>query len=602
MLFQNHQTVQENYSMKTVTMLPLFLLAIHQMRYSEYLTTINQPIQQLLNTTKFSDVHLLVHDPYKNKSEVIDGIYKTVAEILPTTYIFLNNSIPAKLPSIYTSHETLLLFIYFSNNCPNLQESKNITDTITSNNNTPKVLLVTVLEEENCNFLSFLEQMWKNHILDVMILEVPKFKEDQTVIMIHQYNPFSKIYDRQRYTSSVEWFPNKLKNLYGYPVKAYVRQKASTLIPKTYYQGSTQNITIGGADAKTWDAITQTLNFTPNLLFYELPQTGLGEFRRKYDIDIMMISLPFFKDENYISNDVGYTLPLFFETWCPVVPIVYQYETLITRAVISIAISFIVTLIVWRISIILKFDQKSWRPLEIFGLLIATSVSMKPKRLIEKTIFLGLILLSSIYSTNLYSDLTTSRLHGSSQIVYKDFKELDNSGLIPIIRTSLYNSTFDNNDPYLTALKKKALVKNTIHDCCDYLAKYKNVTCFLNSKFAEKNIYSFLRRGENVMTICKNLCYAKPPVGYYVRKNLPYTKRINEILIRLQASGIFGKWYADYWGQFSLRKTHFINIDEQTESSLVSSLIRIGGCGCLLSFLVFCAEIIINRIEKRKQK
>lgn len=583
--------------MKTATMLPMFLLAMHQMHYSEYLTRINQPLQQLLNTKIFSDVQLLVHDPYKNKSDIIDGVYKTISEVLPTTYIFLNNSIPAKLPSIYASHETLLLFIYFSNNCPNLQQSKSITDTITSNNNAPKVLLMTVLEEENCNFLSLLEQMWKNHLLDVMILEVPKFKENQTAIMIHHYNPFSKMYTRQSYTSSVEWFPNKLKNLYGYGIRASVFSRLGNL---DLTRDSKGGIIIDGPDARILEGIIKTLNVTPILFLIEPNTYPIHTLMNKHDVDILMVLLPFFSDEHFITLDS--TEPLFYERWCPVVPIIRQCETFVTRAVISIAINCSVVLIAWRISVILKFDQKSWRPLKIFGLLISTSVSMKPKRLIEMIIILGLILVSFNTSNNLYADLTTNSLQGSFQKVYKDFKELNDSGLGTILLEKIYNVTFVNDNPYLAALKEKAMLVKSANDCAEFLAKYKNVSCFLEHKSAEKIIHSYLHRGENVMTICEHLCYAKPPVGYFLRKNSVYTERINGILMHLQSAGLFQKWNIDYMGKFSLRKAHFINIDERTESTLVSSLIGVGGCGCLLSFLVFCAEIIINRIEKKKKK
>lgn len=64
-------------------------------------------------------------------------------------------------------------------------------------------------------------------ILDVTILEVLKVNysvsSEKEIAILHQYNPFNDVYSRKKFGSKSQLFPDKTRNLYGYPLKPISR-------------------------------------------------------------------------------------------------------------------------------------------------------------------------------------------------------------------------------------------------------------------------------------------------------------------------------------------------------------------------------------------
>nr|XP_012145472.1 PREDICTED: uncharacterized protein LOC105663087 [Megachile rotundata] len=574
--------------------LATFLLAIHQLNYTEYLTSINQPIRELLTTSKSSDVLFIVHDPTSNNSEIIEDMYRIVVQTSPTTFVYLNRS-DTNL-SFHVSRRTLIFYLFFSKSSPNVNESQEIANVISREETRQKVLLMTFLEERDCNFESLFVQLWRKQLINVAILELPRFEnKERQKIMLHRYNPFSKDYDRQVYTSGIEFFPDKAKNLHGNPMKILLFPRAA--IPAVITDSQGRVVKIRGPDAKMLNTFSKVLNFTPNM--YKVPTVdfSLHGTMAVEDIDISL-SLPIFSSN--MSSE--YTLPLHHEHWCAVVPISYTSKLIETQAIIGTVVNYVIVLSFWAISRMLKLDRRYWQPLKIFGMILCLSVPIKSRRAIERILLFAIFLASSVLSTNLYADLTTSHIKGSEQTVYKDFKDIEDSGLIPQILKPVYNVTFKNNDdPYFVGLKKKTVPITNMSDCFYNLARYKNVTCFMERKFADVMIYSYWKKGENSMVVCSNLCYAKPLAAYYTKKNSPVVEKLSLIVMRLKQSGLQHKWNMDFTGKFSVRKTHLMNVNDDSKPSLVGKLIPIVTCGFFLSMVVFWAELLVGGSENEEE-
>ncbi|XP_076173319.1 uncharacterized protein LOC143149634 [Ptiloglossa arizonensis] len=567
---------------------------MQKMAHSEHLTATDRIVQEVLRAVKPTDVQFIVQDLIGRKCDIIDEIYISVSRTLPTSCISLNESIPAKLPSFRAHRSTLIFYVYVSRSSPDFQETENIIRVIVHDDTRPNVLLITILNE-NGNFQLLLEQMWQKRILYATILELSESHGQITATKIHRYNPFTNVYEQQPYTTSVEWFPNRVTNLHGYPVNVH-------LINRLGYMNVTWNsqgylVTLEGPDAKVLKTISRALNFT----FVAKPTKVLGKafhLLSSGTVDMMVTSMPFLPSSNL--SHLSYNLPVSFEKWCPVVPITRKQKNYVTQAFLGIAMNCIIVLVFWATSILLKFDLKEWKPLRIFGLIISASTPIKATRLVEKIVFFMIIFVSYISSSNLYVDVTSASLRVSSEIDYTNFNELYESGLVPVFKTVLINLTYTDDDEAFAKLKRKAIGINSLSKCIDYLAMYRNVTCLVETKMANMLLCTHTRRGEPIMKICKNLCYANPPAGYLFYKHSPYIDRVTNIILRMESAGIRKMWYIHRVGHIPPRMTHLLNIDNTNNHPIVFNLIYIMGCGYLISILTFFGEIIMYRLKTRK--
>ncbi|XP_012171984.1 uncharacterized protein LOC105666505 [Bombus terrestris] len=572
-------------------MLPVYLLMLQQINYLNHLSNVEQTIIDVLRRIKFSDVQLVVQNPYGNNFGIINEIYKIVAQTIPTSYILVNDSDPLGLPSSQVSQATLVLYIYVAKTSPNFEQTENITRAIVSKNR-PKILLITMMEETDCNFEPLLKQTWHNHLIDIAILELSKLNRHTIATKVHQYNPFTDVYDQRPYVSGIELFPNKMDNLHGYPIRIGMVKRAGYL----WYMKNSQGYPVmyRGPDVKVIKTLARIMNFT--IAVYPSQEVFVDIINEK--IDMIIPTLSIFADANAVKCD--FTLPFGFESWCPVVPVKYKSNHAEIRGLIGIATNFCVLLIFWGLSVVLKFQSDLWQPLKIFGLLIATTISSRPKKTTERVIFFLIVLASSMYSANLFIDLTNISMKEHTVIDYNSYKELDDTGLTPVILTGLLNVTFLNEDESSSRLKRNAIQMDNAESCANYLEQHKNITCFLETRSVNMIMYSHAREGKRVLKICEKLCYAKPPSAYFLKKHSPYRDQFVKIIIRLDAAGIRMKWLNDYIGKFRPRKTHIMEVNSSYTLPLAWNLAYITCSGFLMSLLVFFGEIIIHYLRRDK--
>ncbi|XP_076621045.1 uncharacterized protein LOC143341769 [Colletes latitarsis] len=577
--------------MKTTLILSTLLLTMQEMSHSKYLTPTNRILEDVLRATKPLDVQFVIQDLIGGKHDIIDEIYKSVSRTLPTSCISLNETIPMELPSFRAHCSTLIIYVYISKTIPDVRGENDIVRVIIYDDNRPKVLLITVLEEENNNFESLLKEMWRMNILHAMILELSESNGDVTAMKIHQYNPFINVYDRQSYSSSTRWFSNEMTNLHGYPIRVHIVIRLGHVDLTRSPDGYPLNY--HGPDVKLLNILSRTLNFT----VVTIPHMGILGPIKDGTAEFLMTTLPLF-GTNYTS-DLAFTLPMKFEKWCPTMFVKYKYKTYMARAFIGFAINYAIVFIIWVISIFMKFDSNQWQPLKIFGLIISASIQMKPMVHAERIMFIVSMLVSSIYTSNLYADLTTAYMHVANEVDYMNLEEFEKSGLVPVVRRQLANITFFNDDQAFIRLKKKAVATDSLIDCMDTMVKHKNVSCFLELTEVNALIHLDKYKSPPTVKICKHLCYANPPNAYYFNPHSPYRGVITEIIIRVEASGIRKMWSNHDIDQSRWKKKQ-MNVGTNC-SSLVLSLIYILMCGFITSTFALFGEIMVFRLKNKKQ-
>lgn len=576
--------------------LPIYLLTLQQMNYLYHLPIIERSVKDLLDTSQFLNVLFVVQnslgrDPLDDL-QLIDEIYKTVSRTIPTNFVSFNDSIPIELPDIDATESTLILYSYVAKDFPDRRRREDIARFIEHCQNRSKVLLITRLEEMNCNFEGFLKQIWYDELIDMTVLELSVSYKRSITMNVHRYNPFTNIYDRTPYTSALDWFPNKMIDLHGHPFRATVLEREGYI--NLTVDSRDYPVSYRGPDVKLLRTLARIMNFTIVMLPNNDALTSLMDG----DLDMIVPKLPLFPDPRFDLLD--HTLPFEYEKWCPVVPITYQVNTIESRAFAAIIANIVILLAFWAISALLKFEKRLWQPLKIFGILIATSVSMKPARTLERIVFFLVVLASIVYSANLYVDLTSVSMADTMETEYKSYKDLDESGLTPVVLHMIFNVTFFTDDQAFNSLKRKAIADEDMENCTDVLSRYRNVTCFMELRGINALIYSQAKRDSATMKVCRNLCYAKPHATYFLRKHSPFRSKFDAIISRLEAAGIRKKWHYDFIGKFFPKKARPVNRNLY-ESSLVWNLVYIGVIGFLSSIVAFFSEILVYHSHKRRK-
>ncbi|XP_053972916.1 uncharacterized protein LOC128873383 [Hylaeus volcanicus] len=580
--------------MKATLILSTLLLTMQEMSHSKYLTPINRILQDVLHSAKALDVQFIIQDLIESKCEIVDEIYRSVSRTVPTSCISFNESIPTKLPAFRAYDSTLIVYVYVSKSSPDRRAIEDIIRVIVYDDTRPRVLLIAIPVEQNNNFELLLKQMWQNRILHAIILELSESNGQMTGMRIHQYDPFRNIYELQTYTPSIQWFPDKLMNFHGYPVTVHVTNRLGYMNVTTNSKGYL--VSMSDIDADVLQTLAESLNFTI-VARYIKRKIGITRAGMEYgSAEMLMTTFPMIGSHQ--RRKLKFTLPINFEKWCPLVPIIRKYDQYVSRAFIGIAFNCIIVILVWFASIILKFNSRQWNPLNIFGLIISASVLIKPKSITERIIFFIIIVISSIYSSHLYRDVTSASLRVTDEIEYTSFDELYDSGLIPVVKTALFNDTFEVDDESFVRLKEKAIDMPSSRECANYLAKYRNVTCLTEWKHAKIMINMHIRNGEPIMKICKNLCYTSPPSTYYFFKHSPYVNRVTDVILRVEEAGIREIWYNNNFRKVVSKKRHFMDIENTQKYSLVFNIIYITGWGYLISVLVFFLELIVRFYKK----
>ncbi|XP_043251720.1 uncharacterized protein LOC122396985 [Colletes gigas] len=564
---------------------------MQEMSHSKYLTPTSRILEDVLRATKPLDVQFVIQDLVGGKRDIIDEIYKSVSRTLPTSCISLNETIPTELPSFRAHCSTLIIYVYVSKTTPDVRGENDIVRVIIYDDNRPKVLLITVLEEENNDFESLLKEMWRMKILHAMILELSESNGDVTAMRIHQYNPFINVYDRHSYSSSTRWFSNEMTNLHGYPIRVHITLRLGHAYVRRSKDG--YPLYYRGTDVKFLNILSRTLNFTVVMV----PSTEVLAPVKEGAAEFVITSLPLIVT-NYTS-DLAYTLPVKFEKWCPTMFVTYNHKTYMARAFVGIILNYVIVFIIWVTSILMKFDLNQWQPLKIFGLIIFISVPMKPMAHAEKIMFIVSILVSYIYTSNLYADLTTAYMYVMNEVEYKNFEEFDKSGLVPVVRSQLFNATFYNDDQAFVRLKKKAITTDSLIGCMNTMIDHKNVSCFLEVTEINALIHLDRYKSPPTVKICKHLCYANPPNIYYFNQHSPYRGVVTEIVIRVEASGIRKMWINNDIGKMKRTKKQ-MNVGTN-HHSLVLSLVYILTCGFVTSTLALVGEIMMFRLKNKKQ-
>ncbi|XP_043462198.1 uncharacterized protein LOC122498502 [Leptopilina heterotoma] len=485
----------------------------------------------------------------------------------------------------------------------------------------PKVLII---EKQRINCKKVLRLMWSKNFLDVTVLRI-YFKHSKSVSFLSTksdfitqqlfLNPFSAKFVNVTVSSKVNLFPDKLKNLHGYPLKiAFFHYPPYVNI----FRNSTGHVTyLDGFDVVNVKALAKAKNFRMVEKISERTTWPVFNCIKEKNIDMFLDLM--YNEIQFIGDQSGrpagclsklIELSHFYQN-------IYHYalvpksreksSNLINKWDVFSVVTFIYLLLsVWIVAKLLQFNPINWQIAYLLQLSLGWNTPNEPKRLIERIVMGSMIINCFFYSSEIYSTFTSTSIPSMPSDEIETLDDLFASNLSLHVFPNIYLAVSRDATGNAKKFYDRAVVTTARdEECIEYLLKHRNISCMI--RHAKAQLAAIKYRNEYGQPLTKVLkeYLSFLPSTFYMEEGSPYVKSVEEYLIKIGEAGIFSQWSKEYLGSKStiLADTSEDLVMETIEINklLKRNILFVLVIGCACSTLMFAGEVIFHFCHRRIQ-
>ena len=523
---------------------------------------------------------------------------KTITEEVPTMTLYLENSKLSchrgSFTSIFNNFRHVTINIIVQNEC-NISSLQHFVDRFVYlqplNITYPKFL--AVIFNDNKKLIEFqvpLRYAWLNNLLDFSILEVNS--KDQRAIL-HYFNPFFNHFTKTDFTSDVEIFPDKLRNVNRYPFTLFIYGESYIKIDKNNGQIRLNDDYFFPLVEIALDMINFHILYARyNAQYFALPNllNSTVEYIRQNKVNASGLPLSLSlraSDAVAMFTEYEFAQNVALVPTLPLSKISIHCEIMQNFFVlVIIVVSYIFILRLLKIS--------DWSILYLLGILFGKTVPGNTSKMANNVIFMSFFVISRIYISDFYSNVM------DIQIIYGErpfntFQDIDESQLTPYISSKIFNTVFaDNDDQHVKNIGDRTQQIENIWSCVDLLNSSKDIMCIL----VNWNAQAVMKKYRNSDALLK-VKMAKPAfstemVIYVFEQSSPYVDRFQEVFRSVYEHGIWHKWNGRQRMQ-----SEFTISRETSKNLLLTELIVISIFGYAVAFIMFGIEIIRYHINNQ---
>ncbi|THK32944.1 uncharacterized protein LOC114841087 [Diachasma alloeum] len=423
-------------------------------------------------------------------------------------------------------------------------------------------------------------------------------------VIIHQFNPFINTFYHKKFSTRRKLFPNFANNMHGHDLKVRIINQPP--FAAVTWNENNEMKKMSGPNIVLMQTITAKLNATPVILpnpksmeFWLSNFTVEDLINESLNSDLTAHLCVRFtghileesvRSRHIITHELGVLMPK--ERGINKITLYYAIE--------STALILVIMLTIWFAAILLKFDKKFFELSRIFRLILSIGVDYQPTRSSQRVLFLVVIMIGFMYSNNIYASLTNLGVDPLVEKEYKTFEDIDNSGLIPIIRAPVFRKTFNDAVGAKLNLKKKSIQVIDSSNCLRMAMVHRNVCCVLFR--AEAELYERLshRKDSQYQLKLSEPIFWASDAAFRFRQGLPGKKTINEVIDRCNEAGLINKWYWNMEGSADPNNNTNDDLhaqDNAVQTQLLIQLIVVIAFGHLLATLVFIGELLAHRFK-----
>ncbi|XP_043472819.1 uncharacterized protein LOC122505356 [Leptopilina heterotoma] len=454
----------------------------------------------------------------------------------------------------------------------------------------PKCLIVHshVLPDVNLN--KTLYYLWKRDYLDVTILvyheeESKSLKEkSDKQSFLHRLNPFTKKYTALQISTTSQWFPNKLKNLRGYPLKFLISDGNKSVSTKF------------STGKKFAEILSHHMNFRP-CIHKAIPHQKVSTqtLLNKKKAEMFLNTILFIEHLQINILELGYIMESDARA---VIPRITKSSKVIvlSQEFLYMLLGTIGTICVLKLTaIMMRFNKRTWTASNISQMIMGLSVIEEPVEPTERIVFGTVLLACLVYTGYFFSAILDLSLQSSPEI--ETLAELATSSLTHVINSpTLYTSMTLSSNLLIRKLAQNSTVVPAIKSnlgCLLYLNDYQNVSCISGGVIAHVNHIKELKGEFNGKMLSEPVAHVTE--GFVSRDNSPFTDRFREIIVKASEHGFIAKLFK------TVKLEHqIVELPQEIEKEkLLLISLYVLSIGFSLSILAFLFEIFASIIGER---
>ena len=565
---------------------------------------LNQIVNQLqfYQTTVFTLEDIQICSIQEKALQSIISHKPTVLINLSDMFITNNAISNLNLPTLKNPRSSALYIILLNENYKNLLQSRivqslDLIAELSPVQVRPKCLLLLLSDTTSSiklNWTRILIHAWDQKFLDFTILQLNA--KYSTVI---NFNPFNKKVNFEDVTSNTAIFPDKLSNMNNYSLTFPLFNFPPFII--VYKTKNEEISSIEGFAFSFLEVFSQKMNFSlqglQTKVYLDIPEDVPYDyyFEKLKNNEINLLPNLFLSSTlqniNFLKG-----VPFMTSYFQIHMPVLYKANFNLSLEVITYFVVFdSIIFFFWMVTRFLQLSQNIWDTLRIFQLLLNQGSPEKSQACKDRIIYLLLILLSTKYTTEIFSILTDQELK-YSQVFFDTWQEVEESGLPVYAQESAMQLLHDRND--IKSSMKSKIKMETIERCVNRLTAGQKVICvsgyystmYYISQHVEENKSSLIRHS--------SLRLGEEFIAFLYEKACPYIEKFDYITLKIVEHGLSLSWHfrKNYW------KNHKILAQPSENTKFISKiyLINIMSIGYVISLIAFIVECSVNLYRKKK--
>lgn len=162
--------------------------------------------------------------------------------------------------------DPLFIFITDYQNVSHLTKAINFVSDLSPNRSRPKVLFIFLKQTTFKSCDNLLRLMWYQDFMDATAVSIftkknyvnHYFSKEPQGIILRYFNPHTNVTKTINFSSSVQWFPDKARNLYGYNLTVVTSTIPPEIFSTKNKEGQQEYSGLGWLRAKS---LSETMNF-----------------------------------------------------------------------------------------------------------------------------------------------------------------------------------------------------------------------------------------------------------------------------------------------------------------------------------------------------
>ncbi|KAJ8664885.1 hypothetical protein QAD02_006547 [Eretmocerus hayati] len=435
---------------------------------------------------------------------------------------------------------------------------------------------------------------WSKKFLDFSLV-TRDYHESQATheFLFTHYDPFRNVITEELITNKTNFFPEKLRDVNGYNLTLAVSSK--DLESSIEYDKSGKIVNFESPQFPILRFIFKFMNFS--FEFFEISSNMTNTESSSYilqKLDRNEISLvPVARGRSY--SEKVHLIDL--DSNCINIKATFPLSILKKESAHKIksltSLLFVSTLIIfvyWIVKIS-KIQRGNWELLDIFRIILGTPMANSPRNSIDRLLLAGIILVSSVFSNELYSQLLDVH-YMRNKTKLDTFEKIERSKLKVNIPYVMANSPFWDSDKLLQKIRSKCQIIDNPLECLKRFDHNASQICIASEQFLKFYMSSEYKKYRNPAFEIAEPVFNCVRFRYAFERSSPFAKKFKRLYRRIRQYGLEKILLSTYdlRRKFTMRRE---NPDgKKLKSFPVQVLYIFLAFGYFISFFVFIVEII----------